>query len=132
MSYFKLLKRPFTNILPSLMVSDLAKSVGSVPSILKLSLDRFIMFHVSKRPIFAVQDFFDGPNKKLYMKASTTSASGVNSLWTELKTTLLPNPHKNHLHTLLSTRNDRPTRVNTLALKRFCFFPEYCYGNSKR
>ena len=40
MSFFKLFQRLFHVISLSLMVSDLAKSVGIVPSILKLSLPR--------------------------------------------------------------------------------------------
>ena len=42
--FFQVVWKTFNNILLSLMVSDLAKSVGSVPSILKLSLYSQIYF----------------------------------------------------------------------------------------
>ena len=70
MSFIKLFKRPFINILLSLMVSDLAKSVGSVLSILKLSLT-----HRTVNNLFTffanlvLQAFFFSNNTKMWSPA---------------------------------------------------------------
>ena len=50
MSYFKLFERPFNNILLSVMVLDLARSVWSVQSVLKLSLHN-LTFSISEGAI---------------------------------------------------------------------------------